>query len=122
MYVYTHVHLVASVYVCACLCTCQIGFYKLSLKKVFQSDCPISVPAQQHPSSPNPPSPLPVIHQPVTFSYGPIFDLFWIIYVDDGAFVLNKGLTLKELSPYSPTTSLSFASKCTLAQKKILKD
>ena len=41
-----------------------------------------------------------VIHRPDTFSYGIIFDLFCLLYVDDGAFVfesrtdIEKGITL----------------------------
>ena len=30
-----------------------------------------------------------VIHRPVTFSYGMLFDLFCMLYVDDGAFVFE---------------------------------
>ena len=37
----------------------QTEIYKLSLTNISQSDCLSSVPAQQRPSSPNPPSPLP---------------------------------------------------------------
>ena len=38
-----------------------------------------------------------VIHQPETFVYRTLFDIFWILYVEDGAFVFESSTDIERL-------------------------
>ena len=57
-----------------------------------------------------------VSHQPGTFLSGTLFDLFCMLYVDDGTFFLNTGPSLNEGSPSYLNTSLGLSLKCVSGQ------
>ena len=60
-----------------------------------------------------------VIHRPGTLSSGMLFDIFCMLYVDNGAFVFDPGLTSKKGSPSFPTTFPGLDLKYTPEQKQM---